>query len=211
LEYGANSAVLERPVAVHVGEDAASTQAGQATVLALVNMLVRVHRHVVLSVPDGPLLTSSLVPPSTLPTACVATAMAIDPFINLEPAPRHMSMPSVGIGSAAPTGLDFYLGADRFAATLATDPVALTGNQVTILGGGLAACLGAAALFRLGHGHRARPRRVTLWGFTEGDHAPNGPEELHQLDVGDVLQVGAGRSVQPSATGLPCSAWPASG
>jgi hypothetical protein len=44
----------------------------------------------------------------------------------------------------------------------------------------LAACLGAAALFRMGHGHRARPRHLTLWDFTEGAQPQAGPEELNR-------------------------------
>jgi hypothetical protein len=193
LQYGADPAVLERPVAVQIGEDAAATQAGQVTILALVNMLARVHRRLVLSMPDGPLLARSLVTASDLVTACVSTAKAIDPFIDLEVSARRRSwMPSVGIGLAVATGLDYYLGADRLAATLATDPVKTANSQSTVLGAGLAACLGAAAVFRLGHGHRATPRRLSLWDFTEGEHAPSGPEEVERVDVGDVLVVGAG-------------------
>jgi hypothetical protein len=193
LQYGTEPTVLERPVAVQVGEDAAATRAGQLTVLALVNMLARIHRRLVLIIPDGPLLARSLVAATDLPTACTATARAIDPFIDLELDARHQgSMPSVGIGLAVVTGLDYYLGADRFTATLATDPVEVIDGQATVLGGGLAACLGAAALFRLGHGHGATPRRLSLWDFREGDHAQPGPDWVDRVDVGDVLMVGAG-------------------
>jgi molybdopterin/thiamine biosynthesis adenylyltransferase len=193
LQYGANPAVLDGPFAVHVGEDAAATRAGQVTVLALVNMLARVHRRLVLIVPDGPLLARSLVSASDLPTACVFTAKALDPFIDIElGACRRSSIPGVGVGAAVAMGLDYYLGADRFTATLATDPVKVADSQATVLGGGLAACLGAAALFRVGHGHRATPRRLSLWDFTEGDHATSGPEQVDHVDVGDVLVVGAG-------------------
>jgi hypothetical protein len=185
--------VLERPVAVHVGEDAAATRAGQVTALALVNMLARVHRRLVLVIPDSPQLAWSLVTATDLPAACAATAKAIDPFIDLDLAARRPSlMPGVGIGLAAAAKLDYYLGADRFTATLATDPAEVTDRQATVLGGGLAACLGAAGLFRLGHGHGATPRRLSLWDFTEASHAPLGPEQVDRVDVGDVLLVGAG-------------------
>jgi hypothetical protein len=193
LQYGADPAVLERPVAVYVGEDAAATRAGQVTVLALINMLARVHRRLILTIPAGPLLARCLVAASDLPAACAATAKAIDPFIDVESgAPRRGRMPSVGVGTAVPLGLDCYLGADRFTATLTTNPVGITDMQTTVLGGGLAACLTAAALFRLGHGHGATPRRVSLWDFTEGDHPALGPERIGRIDVGDVLLIGAG-------------------
>lgn len=185
--------MLERPVAVHVGEDAAATRAGQVTVLALVNMLARMYRRLVLIIPDSPLLARSLTSASNLLTACVSTAEAIDPFIDLElGARRRSSMPGVGIGLAVATGLDYYLGADRLTATLATDPVKIANCHSTVLGGGLAACLGASALFRVGHGHRATPRHLSLWNFSEGDQAPPGPEQVEPVDVGDVLVVGAG-------------------
>jgi hypothetical protein len=193
LQYGADPAVLDRPVAVHIGEDAATTRAGQVTVLALVNMLARMYRRLVLIIPDGPLLARSLVDASDFATACVSTAKAIDPFIDLElGSRRRSSMPSAGIGLAATKGLDYYLGADRFGATLATDPLEIANSHSTVLGGGLAACLGAAALFRVGHGHRASPRHLSLWGFSEGDQAPPGPAQVEPVNVGDVLVVGAG-------------------
>ena len=193
LQYGADLAVLERPVAVHLGEDAVTTRAGQVMILALINMLARMYRRLVLIIPDGPLVARSLVNTSDLATACVSTAKAIDPFIDLDLNPRRRSsMPGVGIGLAVTTGLDYYLGADRFGATLATDPVKIANSHSTVFGGGLAACLGAAALFRVGHGHRATPRSLSLWDFSEGDQSSLGPKEVEPVNVGDVLVVGAG-------------------
>ncbi len=61
-----------------------------------------------------------------------------------------------------------------------------------MFGGGLAACLGAAALFRVGHGHRTTPRSLSLWDFSEGDQSSLGPKQVEPVNVGDVLVVGAG-------------------
>jgi hypothetical protein len=90
-----------------------------------------------------------------------------------------------------PRGLGYYVGADRFTAILATEPVPIADAQATVLGAGLAACLADAALF--GHERRrAAPRRVSLWDFSDGSDAAPGPDQVSPIDVGDVFLVGAG-------------------
>src|SRR6266516_742878 len=83
LAYGIAPGVLERMVGVVVGLDVAGNPAAQATVLALVNLLARVHRSLTLWVPNFELLApAAMVEATGLAEACVATARAIDPHIQ---------------------------------------------------------------------------------------------------------------------------------
>lgn len=193
-EYGIDPATLEAPVAVMVGEDAAASRPGQVAVLALVNMLARIHRSIAIAVPPAPLIARSLVPAQDLRDAVVATAVAIDPFIRIEVVEdRPSGAPSVGVGELLPHGLDVYAGADGAVGILRDEPTPVSPADPTILGAGLGVCLTAADLLHLVvAGRRPFPRRVSAWGFGEGVAADRGPDVLAPVDVGDVLVVGAG-------------------
>jgi hypothetical protein len=199
LAYGIAPGVLTQTVGVIVGDDAAGNPAAQATVLALVNLLARVHRSLALWVPNAELLAPAMVEAPGLAEACAATARAADPHIHLTCAsqgalgPTGPTVPSVAIGTEVPPGCTIYLGAERFQAILADRPVPVSADPITVLGGGLAACLTAGELMRALYGHPARGRVASLWDFGEGTAAEAGPAlEISPVDVGDIAIVGAG-------------------
>jgi hypothetical protein len=196
LAYGID---LGRTVGVVVGPDAAGNPAAQATALALVNLLARVHRSLVLWMPDIELLVPATIEATRLAEACAATARAIDPYIQVTsvgPAaagPGEPGIPSIAIGMNVPTGCTVYLGAERFLAVVDDRPVPISADPLSVLGGGLAACLAAGELMRALYGHPARSRRASLWNLDEGNEAEAGPAlGMSPIDVGDVAVIGAG-------------------
>lgn len=192
-EYHGGLSRLELPVALVIGDDVVGSRAGQSTILALVNMVARAHRHVHLVLPDEPLLARSLVPADSLADATLKTMKAIDPYLDLAHAagiPKASA--TLGIGQHVPADLSLYVGANGWSGEIADRPSAVCDRLSSILGGGLAACMGAAALFRAVHGRPTPSRRLSLWGFGEGALADPGPTELDPVDVGSVVVVGAG-------------------
>jgi hypothetical protein len=152
-------------------------------------MVARVHRRIRLQIPDRVLLVPSLVPASSLREAAEVLAAAIDPYIEL--AAPDTDVPTLAIGS---TEGSIHVGADGFAAEVGRAPVAVSEHPAGFFGGGIGACMGAAALLRLAVGARPVFRRVSLWGFTEGVEAQAGPRRsIGALDVGDLVAlIGAG-------------------
>jgi hypothetical protein len=199
LAYGVDPGILSRTVGIVVGPDAAGNPAAQATALALVNLLARVHRSLTLWVPDVELLAPAMVEATGLAEACEAVARAIDPHIQVIAAgPGDMSrpepgVPSIAIGTDVPPGCTVYLGAERFLAAVDDHPVPISAAPFSVLGGGLAACLAAGELMRALYGHPSRSRRASLWNLGEGDAAEAGPAlGMSPIDVGDVAVIGAG-------------------
>lgn len=193
VEYGAVVDGLEAPVAVVVGMDASCSVAGQMASLALVNMLARVHRHLVLHVPAAKLVTRLLVAgTTTLDDACLKTAHAINPFCRLEDGKTPPTAISIGLGLDVPGGLTWYIGADRFCASLSRTGVGFADSDSSRWGACLAACLGAAAVFRSAQGLRAQPCTLSLWNLAEGGEVMAGPEGVPRVDVGTAAMVGAG-------------------
>lgn len=178
---------LEVPVRISVSADAAASPAGQALVLAVTNMVCRIHRRVDLRLPRADLFIPTLVPADTLSEAAQALALAIDPYIDLS---RTDSGPTLAVGDVEGT---YWLGADGYIGHLAGTPVAVTEHPAGILGAGMAACLGAGALLLAVTGAPVRTRRVSAWGF---DNQPVEPGPLRSpgpIDVGQrVAMIGAG-------------------
>ena len=174
-----------------VGGDAAETAGGQVAILALVNMLARVHRRLHLDVPRVPLVALPLVAGADLRDACVAVALAIDPFcsVETEDGPGD-AVCSIGIGAACPRGLNWFLGATGFCAVLAREPVAVEPDGASRWGAALAACLGASAVFRSVHDLPVRSCRVSLWELRQS--AERGPDRAAPISVGSIVLVGAG-------------------
>ncbi len=186
--YGIGEDPLDVPVAIAAGDYAASSPAGQILILAAVNMASRVHRRVGLDIPDRELLVPTLVPARSLREAAESLALAIDPYIELST--PGTDVPILAIGQMSGT---VHVGTDGCVAQLDRVPVAVT-DRTGVLGAGLGACMGAAALLQLAAGVCPPMRRVSLWGFTEGADADPGPSRpIGPIDVGDrVAVIGAG-------------------
>ena len=186
--YNVATERLDSPVRINVGADAASSPVGQALALSLINMVCRIHRRVELLLPDSDLLVVPLVPGRTLAEAGEALAVAIDPFIDL--ASSRESAPTLAIGDVAGT---YWLGANGYIGHLCDAPTLITGHPASLLGAGMAACLGSAALLLAVTGAPVRTRSVSVWGFDNQPVLPGPAEELGPIAVGErVVLVGAG-------------------
>jgi hypothetical protein len=186
--YGVATERLNTPVRINIGADAASSPAGQALALAVINMVCRVHRRVQLTVPDKDLLVPTLVPAASFVEAAEALAIAIDPFIDL--ATSEEPSPTLAIGNVIGT---FWLGADGYIGHLAEVPVPITDHPASILGAGMAACLGSAALLLTVTGAPVRVRSISLWALDNQPLEPGPSESINPVDVGElVVLVGAG-------------------
>jgi hypothetical protein len=180
---------FDRPVRVVVGRATASLPAGQLMVLALVNMLARIHRHVQLEIPPASLLRPTIVPANRLDEAASALAQAINPYIRLDGV--QASPHAIGLGDA-PSGLPWYAGAEGQIAIIDRQPVHVQPAGSLSLGAALTACLAAATVLRQVLGHHQRPVRLSAWNLRDGNAAAPGPHLPGPVDVGDVLMVGAG-------------------
>lgn len=190
-EYQSGALRFNSPVAVVVGRDAAEAPGGQVAVLALVNMLARFHRRFRLDVPRVPLAAAVMIPGADLLDACVALALAIDPYCSIEPGDGLGDAAcTVGIGVECPRALTWFLGATGFSAVLARTPVAVDPDESSRWGAALAACLGASAVFRSVHDLPVRPCQVSLWELSEC--VARGPDRAGPISVGSIVLVGAG-------------------
>lgn len=186
-------------IVVAIGPRATDTEAGQFLVLTLANLLARVHRRIDFVVPEfeSPLrVWAPFTNADNFGSAVLATAEALDPCgdFRLRSRMPEAGHPGVGVGRAAPTGLLWYLGARGAVARLDRTAVSVDDEfgPGTLRGAGLAACLGASAIFQSLHDVPVRPRTLSAWNYREGTDAAFGPRELAQADPGRVLLVGAG-------------------
>lgn len=189
LEYGVRD-VFDQTVAVVVGSQVAQCVSGQLAVLALVSLLARLHRSIQLQIPAVPLLRPAVIPGQRLDQTARDLARSIDPYIQLSSAGGAAA--SIGIGPDAPSGLGSYIGTERQVALIGCHRLPFDEADSPSLGACLAACLGASTILDQLLGRPASHRRVSAWNLREGSDASRGPRTLPQLDVGDVLQVGAG-------------------
>jgi hypothetical protein len=196
LQYGADTTVLQRPVAVLIGIDATDRPA-QVAALALVNMLARVHQRIHIVVPSAELQARALIDAPTLADALIETVTAINPVLNLTAASTSSSIPAnsitIGIGTNLPSGLDIYLGWNGGRGEIAADSCRCPAEQPEehILGAATAACLAAAMAFRVAHGNTVRPTRLNLLERA-ADADAGATSRTGPVDVGNVLIVGAG-------------------
>jgi hypothetical protein len=179
VQLGGRPDRLAVPVTVHVGA-AASTKAGQVCLLALIDLLARVHRHLDLQLPAVSLPNGGL-----LADAATDVARAINPFIVI--GPSDGDGPSIGIGSDVPQ-CTWHVGASGWRATLDRDRADVTGDARSIWGAMLAACLGSAAVYWHVHDRDLTPTCLSLWDLSDGD----GPDLTGPLNVRDVAVIGAG-------------------
>lgn len=182
---------------IGVGNDAANSSAGQFLILSLANQLARVHREIVflLEQPAAKLIATVPFARPSLGNTLIRTCRGIDPwgcYTIQTRRPKALGI-SIGIGEDAGPDFDWYLGADRALAYLKREPCLLaTGLRGTLRGCALAACLGAAAVFKASLGMTVVPRVLSAWNLREGTEAAPGPDDLERLEVGSVLLVGAG-------------------
>jgi hypothetical protein len=179
VQLGGRSDRLALPVTLRIGASA-STWAGQVCVLALVDLLARIHRHLDLQLPEVRLPDGTL-----LQGAAIDVARAINPFIVIGPA--NGEGPSIGIGDDVPA-CTWHLGAHGWVATIGHAPAEVTGQARTVWGAMLAACLGSAAVYWHVHGRDLTPTHLSLWDLADDD----GPDLTGPLDIGDVAVIGAG-------------------
>ena len=178
------------PIVVALGRDA-HCEAGHVLATCLFNMLARAHRHVALyGPPDEPLRCRSPFAHRTLGEATIGLARAINPYIVADLGAPPVDGFVIGIGAAAQA--DLRLGADGFIAT-AGPHATLVNRPASVWGALLAACMGAAAVFHRAAGSRGAALRgeFSLWEFGASG-GKDGPPDPGPLDVGRVLQAGAG-------------------
>lgn len=184
-----------RPLVVALGSDARCA-AGHALALCIVNQLARAHRRiVVVGGADAPLECRSPFGHQTIGEATVGLAKAINPFVEATEAARLEGGIArggliIGIGRAPHAHL--RLGADGFIATTGRG-ARIVDRPASVWGALLAACLGASAAFHdaAGRGRALPDGRFSLWELGAVNGA-DGPGDPGPIDVGHVLQVGAG-------------------
>lgn len=195
-EYVGTGALDPAPVHVSVGEDATKSRAGQTAAVALLNLLARSHRVLSLDLPDAevPLLID--VPfgrASTLSECLFEQVRAIDPCGEFHASSvRPDGFLSVGIGRQAASNCEWFVGAQNSIAFLNRSPQEFGASDGTLRGAGLAAILGAAAMFRAQLRMDSAPRVLSCWNYEEANRAEEGPASLEALDVGRMLVIGAG-------------------
>jgi hypothetical protein len=182
-----------RPVVVEVGPDA-HCPAGHALLACLTNQLARAHRRIrFIADPSVPLTAPSVFGYQTFGDATVGLARAINPYIEAEidPAIGDVSEAAIILGVGAAPHAELRLGADGFLAELGPE-AQLADREASVWGAVLAACLGAAAAFHRARGLTGLPAgRFSLWEM--GAHGGrDGPALPGPVDVGRVLQAGAG-------------------
>lgn len=179
----------DRPVVVAIG-DGAHNAVGHLLAASLTNMLARAHRRLVfVGDLEREFVGRNPFGHRTLAEATVGFARAINPHIDVvqldaEPTSRLVS---IGVGAAA----DLRLGADGWCAIIGPQ-AEVPDDPGSFLGAGLAAILAAASAFHMAIGHEGITEGTfSLW---EGGSlsSAQGPQFTGPLDVGDVLQIGAG-------------------
>jgi molybdopterin/thiamine biosynthesis adenylyltransferase len=142
---------------------------------------------------DEPLRCRSPFGHPSLGDATLGLARAINPYIVAEPAAPPAPMPDafvIGIGVVP--GADLSVGADGFIATIGTH-ARLVDRPTSVWGALLSACIAAATAFhRLARGSPEVPDgEFSLWDL-DAPGGADGPTDPGPIDVGRVLQAGAG-------------------
>lgn len=184
---------LEKPIGIVVGEDAAASLPGQVAALALANMIARVHRRGFILVPEVPLQVSSISgTPTNLREAVINTLRTANPCFEYALGDPPQNCHSVALGKSSGASTTLRIGYRNCTAIVSKCEAPLEGSgRPAMLGAALAACLGAAELFKLVHGEKPTEAALSAWEFEE-IHDPTGPPELPEVDVGDVAIIGAG-------------------
>jgi Dinucleotide-utilizing enzymes involved in molybdopterin and thiamine biosynthesis family 2 len=192
LAYAAEFAHASEPIVVVVGP-ASDNRAGHTLLLTLCNLLARAHRRVlVVGNLARPLVCPSVFGISTLEQATVGLMRSINPFGDFQSvaAASERALLTIGVGASDPT-IDLALGCAGWVAILDKE-APIGSDDRSIWGAALAACLGANAAFHRALGERELPSgNWSGWDYLKAGTA-QGPVVDGPLDVGRVLQVGAG-------------------
>ena len=190
VAYGASETALDRFVGIVAEPRIAELGPVQVALLSVANMMARVHRRLAVQVPDVPLVRPSMFGGNaSLREAIVEAILAINPFAEVELRAPTADEPSIGAGDAGATVSVGFDGPTAFVSSQA-QPALGKGRPAT-LGASLAACLGAAELYKIAHGESLRASSFSVWQLVGLDWT-SGPDHLPRLNVGDVAVVGAG-------------------
>lgn len=181
-----------QPLVIRVGP-AAHSPAGHALLVSLANQVARAHRRIVfVGDLDSPLLCPDVLGMSSLAEATAGLASAINPFLEIdiaEVAPSSEALLTIGVG--VERDVELALGCDGWVAVLGSRaPVGK--DETSIWGALLASCLGAnTALHRILESRTPAHGPFSLWDYARNSEV-QGPSMVGPIDVGRVLQVGAG-------------------
>lgn len=181
------------PLVIEVGE-AAHTPAGHCLLMTLSNLVARAHRRLVyVGNLEKQLMCPDVFDAQNLASATAGLARSINPYIDVDVTatmPRRQLL-SIGIGVQLGSSVDLELGCDGWLAILGAN-ASIGEDRTSIWGAFLAAVLGANAAFHSVLGQReARPATFSLWDYVR-EGRRQGPVVNDPVDIGRVLQVGAG-------------------
>jgi hypothetical protein len=190
LAYVPGLHVDRRPVVIALGRNATSVPA-HAMALTLTNLLARSHpRLVVIGKLDEPFRGRAPFGTATLANATVGLARAINPFVEVEVAQAIPDERLVSFGIEAELGVDIPLGCEGWLAKLGEGAI-VDSDLASIWGAMLASIYASQASFNLMRGGDSNIAGVySLWGWGVGQE--QGPAFAGPLDIGRVLQAGAG-------------------
>jgi hypothetical protein len=193
LQYGATETALSRPLSLAIEAELAGTRGGEVALLALVDMLFRVHRNIRLDLPR-----TNTAAGDRLGKLAFVAAAAIDPFqdprrepidgellLHLTMSPETSAADVIGIWSGG-RGEVHINGAQPDGPASAPH-----GGDGDVLGAATAACLVAAATFALVHDREPSPAAINLLTRTSGADAPQ-DTAVGPVDVGNVDVIGGG-------------------
>lgn len=185
---------LDKPVVVSFGPEA-NSRPGHLLLLSLINQLARAHRRIAVvgDLSSKLMIPSPLVGGSSLGDACVRLAKAINPHVEFEVSSKSPSTDScigLGIGAQADTRIGFQ----GWNAQIDAGNCMTLDDDGSMLGAAFSSVLGAAIAFRRSLSlPTALKGSYSLWDY--GSNQPSaGPAVPGSIDVGRVLQVGAGAS-----------------
>ncbi len=180
-----------RPVVVVIGEGAHS-RPGHVLLASLANLLGRAHRQIeFVGNMEQPFIGTTPFGWKTIGDATVGMVRAINPFIEVTASTQVSGDRLIAFGIGTHNDVDVALGCDGWLASLGPGSV-VDPDASSIWGAMFAAVLAAAVSFNLMRGVKgdvAGTYSLWRWGMDGGEQGPRfeGP-----IDVGRVLQVGAG-------------------
>lgn len=189
VAYCAEYEADPRPVVVAIGPSAHSKN-GHLLAIALINQLARAHRKlIILGDLNRPVECANHFSFDSLEGATAGLATSINPFIEVATGPSTDTnyLIRIGIGTQG----DVQLGCRGWHAQVG--PFARVDDSATsLMGAILASCLGATAAFqRMMNSPWQLEGIFSLWDYVRRSEK-DGPRFEGPIDLGDVLQVGAG-------------------